>query len=211
MISKEKHVMEVLANLYPDAECELVHANILELLVAVMLSAQTTDKQVNVVTKALFQKYPTLESYAQATLEVLEADIKKIGLFRSKAKNIKAMAIKVLEVYHGEIPSTIDKLITLPGVGRKTANVVISVGYNIPGFAVDTHVERVSKRLKLVKETDNVTQIEHKLKRKFPRDQWSILHHQMIFFGRYHCKARQPNCVECPLQSICAYYKKNNN
>lgn len=201
-------VIEVLEELYPDAHCELNHRNVLELTVAVMLSAQTTDKQVNVVTPQLFEHFQTLDDYAYADLTVLENDIRRIGLYRSKAKNIKNMAKMVLDNFDGIIPATIDELITLPGIGRKTANVVISVGYGIPGFAVDTHVERISKRLRLVYSNDNVVTIERKLKEKFPKDKWNTLHHQMIFFGRYHCKARNPACEECPLQNICGYYKQ---
>jgi endonuclease-3 len=179
----------------------------LDLTVAVMLSAQTTDKQVNVVTTDLFSKYKTLEDYASADLLTLEEDLRKIGLFRGKAKNIKTMAGIVLTEFNGIIPDTIEKLITLPGIGRKTANVVISVGYGKPGFAVDTHVERISKRLTLVKQTDSIAEIEQKLKRRFPRDKWSKLHHQMIFFGRYFCIARKPQCEICVFQKVCTYYK----
>lgn len=207
MTNKAQRVIDNLELLYPDAECELLHSNVLDLTIAVMLSAQTTDKQVNFVTPALFKKYPTVELYAAADISELEQDIKKIGLYRAKAKNIIAMATLVLSKYNGVIPDTIEHLIMLPGIGRKTANVVISVGYGKPGFAVDTHVERVSKRLKLVKEEDTVVTIEKKLKNMFPRDKWSKLHHQMIFFGRYFCKSRNPSCEKCPFQMHCSYYK----
>lgn len=207
MTNKAQRVIDNLELLYPNADCELLYSNVLDLTIAVMLSAQTTDKQVNVVTPALFKKYPTVELYAAADISELEQDIKKIGLYRAKAKNIIAMAILVISKYNGVIPDTIEQLITLPGIGRKTANVVISVGYGKPGFAVDTHVERVSKRLKLVKEEDTVVTIEKKLKHMFPRDKWSKLHHQMIFFGRYFCKSRNPSCETCPFQIHCSYYK----
>lgn len=208
MSDKIPFVMECLNELYPDAYCELNFKTILDLTVAVMLSAQTTDKQVNVVTKDLFKKYKTLTDYADADVNVLAEDIKSIGLYRMKSKNIKAMAEMVLTKYNGEIPHTIEELIKLSGIGRKTANVIISVGFGIPGFAVDTHVERVSKRLALVREHDDVLTVERKLKKAFPRAAWSTLHHQFIFFGRYTCKARQPLCHDCPFQAICRYYKK---
>jgi endonuclease-3 len=198
-----------LALLYPDADCELNFHSILDLVVAVILSAQTTDKQVNVVTRTLFKKYKTLTDYADADVDALAADIQQIGLYRSKAKYIKAMSQRVIEQYDGKFPQTIAALTTLPGIGRKTANVVISVGFGKPGFAVDTHVERVSKRLGLVRVADNVDTVERKLKKAFPRDHWSKLHHQFIFFGRYTCKARTPLCTGCPFQDMCRYYKKN--
>ncbi|MGL5041647.1 MAG: endonuclease III [Culicoidibacterales bacterium] len=208
MTNKTNYVIEMLEKLYPNAECELNNKNILELTVAVMLSAQTTDKQVNVVTSSLFNKYQTLADYANADLVILEQDLRKIGLFRGKAKNIKMMSSIVLTQFNGIIPDTIEKLITLPGIGRKTANVVISVGYGKPGFAIDTHVERISKRLRLVKQEDSINEIEQKLKRRFPREKWSKLHHQMIFFGRYFCIARNPKCEDCVFQKECMYYKE---
>jgi endonuclease III len=210
MKDKVPFVMEMLQKMYPDADCELNFSTILDLVVAVMLSAQTTDKQVNIVTKTLFKKYQTLEDYANVELSVLADDIKKIGLYRMKAKNIKAMAQTVLEQYHGVFPKTIEELITLQGIGRKTANVVVSVGFGQPGFAVDTHVERVSKRLALVRESDDVVTVERKLKKAFPRECWSVLHHQFIFFGRYKCKARNPLCDDCPFQKICREYKRKH-
>jgi len=198
-----------LALLYPNAACELNFCSILDLVVAVILSAQTTDKQVNVVTRTLFKKYKTLTDYADADVDTLAADIQQIGLYRSKAKYIKAMSQTVIEQYDGKFPQTIEALTILPGIGRKTANVVVSVGFGKPGFAVDTHVARVSKRLALVREGDSVDIIEKKLKKAFPRDHWSRLHHQFIFFGRYKCKARNPLCDGCPFQDMCRYYKKN--
>lgn len=209
MSEKVPFVMETLEMMYPDAAAELDFTSLLDLVVAVILSAQATDKQVNIVTKSLFKKYQTLEDYAQANLEQLERDIRQIGLYRMKAKNIKQMADMVLTTYNGVFPDTLEGLMRLPGVGSKTANVVLSVGFGKPGFAVDTHVERVSKRLALVRESDRVETIERKLKKAFPQNAWSKLHHQFIFFGRYKCKARNPLCSDCPFQTICRYYKKN--
>ena len=208
MDERVKFITSELGKLFPDADCELHHGSILDLVVAVVLSAQATDKQVNIITKDLFKKYQKLEDYAYVPLEELEQDIRRIGLYRAKAKNIQAMAREVLENNAGVFPETIEELIKLPGIGRKTANVVVNVGFGHPGFAVDTHVERVSKRLALVREVDNVTVIERKLKQRFPQEMWGTLHHQMIFFGRYKCKARNPECNDCPFQDMCRYYKK---
>ena len=143
---KTKRVLDYFEELYPDAHCELNHRNVFELLVAVMLSAQTTDKKVNQVTPGLFEKYPKVSDFANASLEELQDQIKVIGLYRNKAKNLKAMAQELVENYQGEVPCTRKELESLPGVGRKTTNVVLSVGFNVPAFAVDTHVERISKR-----------------------------------------------------------------
>ena len=140
----------------------------------------------------------------------IEQEIKSLGLYKTKARNLKKMAQVLISEYNGEIPSKEEDLLKLPGVGRKTANVILSVAFNMPAFAVDTHVERVSKRLNIANEKDNVNMVEKKLKAFFPKERWSKLHHQMIFFGRYHCFARKPKCHECKLTSICSYYKKNN-
>ena len=198
-------ILKTLETMYPDAACELIHHSALELLVAVMLSAQTTDAMVNTVTPALFAKYPTAQAYAQAPLSELEDALKRIGLFRNKAKNLKALAQALVDSYHGEVPNDQAALESLPGVGRKTANVVLSVWFHHPRIAVDTHVNRVSKRLKLAYLKDDVVKVEEKLMRKFPKEHWSKLHHQMIFFGRYHCKAKAPLCEGCPLKTECRY------
>lgn len=137
------------------------------------------------------------------TLEELEQDIKSIGLYRTKAKNIRKLCQVLLDNYNGEVPQTKEELMKLAGVGRKTANVVASIAFNEPAIAVDTHVERVSKRLGICRWKDSVIQVEETLMRKVPRDEWSVTHHRMIFFGRYHCKARNPNCPECPLLELC--------
>ncbi|MBU8907289.1 endonuclease III [Desertibacillus haloalkaliphilus] len=196
-------VLDTIADMYPDAECELAHRNPFELLIAVVLSAQCTDALVNKVTPALFEKYKTPEDYLAVPLEELEQDIRSIGLYRSKAKNIKKLSQSLLDEHHGEVPATREELVKLAGVGRKTANVVTSVAFGIPAIAVDTHVERVSKRLGICKWKDSVREVEETLMKKIPEELWSDTHHRLIFFGRYHCKAQSPNCDSCPLLDLC--------
>lgn len=198
-------IIKVLDELFPNAECELNHSNGFELLVAVMLSAQTTDKSVNLLTESLFQKYQSMTAFAQASIEDLQYDLRRIGLYKNKAKNLKALSIMLIEKYNSVVPSSQVDLESLPGVGRKTANVVLSVWYNVPRIAVDTHVNRVSKRLKLAYLNDSVLQVEEKLMRKLPKSKWSDLHHKFIFFGRYHCTARNPKCDTCKLKELCRY------
>ncbi|NLG81736.1 MAG: endonuclease III [Bacilli bacterium] len=202
-------IMDVLDEMFPDAKCELNHSNPFELLIAVILSSQTTDKSVNRVTETLFKKFNKPEDYAKASIVEIEEEIKTLGLYHNKAKNIKQTAEILLKDYGGNVPSTREDLLKLPGVGRKTANVILSVAYGQAAFAVDTHVERVSKRLQIAEETDSVLEVERKLNTFFPEHMWHKLHHQMIFFGRYHCFARNPKCHECKLTSICRYYKTN--
>ena len=203
-----RECLDAMAEMFPDAEGELVHSNPFELVIAVLLSAQCTDKLVNKVTADLFQKYKTPEDYLAVPLEEVENDIRSIGLYRSKAKNIQKLCRTLIDNYNGEVPKTKDELVKLAGVGRKTANVVASVAFNEPSIAVDTHVERVSKRLGICRWKDSVVEVENTLMRKVPRDEWSVTHHRMIFFGRYHCKARNPNCPECPLVYLCREGKK---
>ncbi len=192
-----------MAEMFPEAKGELNHSNPFELVIAVLLSAQCTDKLVNKVTENLFKKYKTPEDYLAVSLEELQDDIKSIGLYRNKAKNIRKLCQVLIDKYEGEVPRTKEELMTLAGVGRKTANVVASIAFNEPAIAVDTHVERVSKRLGICRWKDSVIEVEETLMKKVPREEWSITHHRMIFFGRYHCKARNPNCPECPLLEIC--------
>lgn len=201
-------VLEKMAEMFPDAECELTHSNPFELTIAVVLSAQATDVLVNKVTPNLFAKYKTPEDYANASLTELEQDIKSIGLFRSKAKNIKKLSQSLIDQYDGEIPKDREELVKLAGVGRKTANVVVSVAFDEPAIAVDTHVDRVSKRLGICRWKDSVLEVEKTLMRKVPKEDWSVTHHRMIFFGRYHCKSQSPNCRECPLIDLCREGKK---
>ncbi len=204
-MGRVEEILRVFEEMYPSADCELDYTNSLELIVAVMLSAQTTDKSVNILTKNLFKKYKTVDDYANADLADLQNDLKRIGLYKNKAKNVIKMAQILNEKFNGRVPSSQVELESLPGVGRKTANVVLSVWYNIPRIAVDTHVNRVSKRLKLAYQNDSVYQVEEKLMRKIPKNKWSKTHHQMIFFGRYHCTARNPHCENCKLKELCRY------
>lgn len=210
MMSKKQTIeaLDVIADMYPDAECELTHANPFELLIAVVLSAQCTDALVNKVTPGLFAKYKKPEDYLAVPLEELEQDIRSIGLFRSKAKNIKKLSQSLIEHHNGEVPQTREELVQLAGVGRKTANVVTSVAFNVPAIAVDTHVERVSKRLGFCRWKDSVKEVENTLMRKIPEERWSDAHHQLIFFGRYHCKSQSPRCETCPLFDRCREGKK---
>jgi endonuclease-3 len=203
-----RHVLDTMGEMFPDAHCELIHSNPFELTIAVLLSAQCTDETVNKVTASLFQKYKSPEDYLSVPLEELEQDIRRIGLFRNKAKNIQALCRLLLEEYGGEIPERHEDLVKLPGVGRKTANVVVSNAFGVPAIAVDTHVERVSKRLGIAKEEDSVLEVEKHLMKGVPREEWTLTHHRLIFFGRYHCKAQNPSCEICPLNDVCKEYKK---
>ncbi|MCU5163723.1 endonuclease III [Bacillus sp. WOD8 KX774193] len=203
-----RYCLDTMADMYPEAHCELIHDNPFELVIAVALSAQCTDALVNKVTKNLFQKYKTPEDYLSVSLEELQQDIRSIGLYRNKAKNIQKLCRMLLDDYNGEVPKDRDELTKLPGVGRKTANVVVSVAFGIPAIAVDTHVERVSKRLAICRWKDSVLEVEKILMKKIPMDEWSVTHHRMIFFGRYHCKAQRPQCEECPLLEVCREGKK---
>lgn len=200
---RTRHILDTIAGMFPDAHCELNHANPFELTIAVLLSAQCTDETVNKVTADLFRKYKTPEDYLAVPLEELEQDIRRIGLFRNKAKNIQSLARMLLDKYDGQVPEKHEQLVELPGVGRKTANVVVSNAFGVPAIAVDTHVERVSKRLGLAAEDDSVLQVEQKLMKQVPKDEWTQTHHRLIFFGRYHCKAQNPQCPVCPLLDSC--------
>ena len=200
--------LEEIDRMFPDAHCELVHDNAFELLIATLLSAQCTDILVNRVTADLFQKYKTPNDYLAVPVEELQQDIRSIGLYRNKAKNIQALSFMLLNNYGGIVPEDRDTLTTLPGVGRKTANVVVSNAFGVPALAVDTHVERVAKRLGMNRWKDSPLAVEEKLMRWTPRERWTQTHHQLIFFGRYHCKAQRPNCPECPLLPVCREGKK---
>lgn len=207
-VKQIRHCLDTMGEMFPDAHCELVHSNPFELVIAVSLSAQCTDALVNKVTKELFQKYKTPEDYLSVSLEELQNDIRSIGLYRNKAKNIQKLCQLLLDEYGGEIPRDRDELTKLPGVGRKTANVVVSVAFGVPAIAVDTHVERVSKRLGFCRWKDSVLEVEKALMKKVPMEEWSVTHHRMIFFGRYHCKAQRPQCEVCPLLEVCREGKK---
>ncbi|SFL85651.1 DNA-(apurinic or apyrimidinic site) lyase /endonuclease III [Gracilibacillus orientalis] len=196
-------VLDKIEEMFPDAECELIHDNPFELLIAVVLSAQCTDALVNKVTKDLFKKYKSPEDYLNVPLEELQQDIRSIGLYRNKSKNIRKLCATLIEEYDGVVPDTKQELENLAGVGRKTANVVASVAFGEPAIAVDTHVERVSKRLGICRWKDSVLEVEKTLMRKIPKEEWSNTHHRLIFFGRYHCKAKSPQCEICPLLDLC--------
>ncbi|MDV6377704.1 endonuclease III [Sporosarcina sp. GW1-11] len=200
--------LQTFEEMFPDAHCELVHKNPFELLIATLLSAQCTDVLVNRVTADLFQKYTTPEDYLRVPNEELQQDIRSIGLYRNKSKNIQALSGQLIEDYGGEVPADRDAMMTLPGVGRKTANVVVSNAFGVPALAVDTHVERVAKRLGMNRWKDRPIDVEEKIMRWTPMEKWTQTHHQVIFFGRYHCKAQNPNCPECPLLHLCREGKK---
>nr|WP_309100710.1 endonuclease III [Fredinandcohnia onubensis] len=210
MLNKQQiqYCLHTMGEMFPEAHCELNHKNPFELVIAVSLSAQCTDALVNKVTASLFEKYKTPEDYLAVSLEELQNDIRSIGLFRNKAKNIRKLCQMLIEEYGGILPQDRDELTKLPGVGRKTANVVVSVAFGIPAIAVDTHVERVSKRLGFCRWKDSVLEVEKTLMKKVPKEEWSVTHHRMIFFGRYHCKAQNPQCEICPLLEVCREGKK---
>lgn len=201
------NILNYLDELFPNAHCELEYTKDYELLIAIVLSAQTTDKRVNKVTKVLFDKYHSLEELKDANLEDIENIIKEIGTFKKKSIFIKNIATKLIDDGYISVPNDRKYLESLSGVGRKTINVFLAEIYKEPAIAVDTHVERVSKRLKIASPKDDVLTVEKKLMKKLPKDKWIKAHHQFIFFGRYHCKAISPNCKECKLQNQCRYYK----
>lgn len=202
-------ILDYLDVILPNASCELKYNKDYELLIAVMLSAQTTDKRVNMVTSILFNKYPTLESLSKANIDDIIDIIRPIGTFHKKAKNVIDIANSLLQYQNGIVPNDREYLESLSGVGRKTANVVLSNLYNVPCLAVDTHVSRVSVRLGLAKESDDVNTIERKLTKKIPKNRIVKTHHQLVLFGRYYCKAKNPLCSDCKLRDICKYGNKN--
>jgi endonuclease-3 len=196
-------ILKRLNDLYPDVTCALTHSSAWELLVATILSAQSTDVNVNRVTPELFRKYPTVEAFAALTPEQLEPDVRSTGFFRNKSKSVVGAARKIVSDFGGQVPDDIDKLLTLPGVARKTANVVLGTWFKkAEGVVVDTHVHRISRRLELTKENDP-QKIEQDLIKIIPRGRWILFSHQVIWHGRKLCFARKPNCVECPLENIC--------
>ncbi len=199
-----------LAQTYPDAHCELNYASPLELLIATILSAQCSDKQVNAVTPSLFQQYRSARDYADASLPELELQIRRIGLFRSKAKNIRACCSRLVEQFDGKVPQTMSELTSLAGVGRKTANVVLGNAFGInSGIVVDTHVSRLSQRLRLTQST-TPEKIEKDLQSLAPQTQWALLSHWLIWHGRRRCRARNPDCVRCEVQKWCPSNPSNS-
>jgi len=200
-------ILTELETLYPDAHCALDHRNAFELLVATILSAQCTDKRVNEVTPRLFAAYPTASLMAQAAVEDVERLVCECGLYKTKAKNIVATSRLIMERHAGEVPARMEDLVALPGVGRKTANVVLSNAFGVPAIAVDTHVQRVSNRLGLAA-ASQVEETERQLMRRIPRQQWTSAHHWLIYHGRQICAARRPQCAVCTLRVYCRHAKK---
>ena len=201
-------IEEYLDELFSDPKCELNYTKDYELLIAIMLSAQSTDKRVNSVTPIIFNKYNSLEALKDASLSDLETIIRPVGSFRKKSFYTKEIARILVDECEGVVPTDREKLESFPGVGRKTVNVFLSEFYNYPAIAVDTHVERVSKRLKLATLKDDVLKVEKKLMKKFDKSLWSKRHLQLVLFGRYYCKAVKPECENCRLKDICRGYKK---
>ncbi|MEG0284609.1 MAG: endonuclease III [Vagococcus sp.] len=205
MLSGKKTVeaLNRMEEMYPDAQGELDHGTPFQYLIAVMLSAQATDVSVNKATPKLFESYPTAQDLATAPLESVMEKIRTIGLYKTKAKNVIKTSQILVDQYDGEIPKTIKELVKLPGVGIKTANVVAGDMFGVPAIAVDTHVERVAKRLRISKQSASVTEVEEVLMKKIPKERWVQAHHTIILFGRYHCTARSPKCEGCPLLDMC--------
>lgn len=194
--------MEYLKELFPEARCELIYNDPFQLLVATILSAQCTDKQVNKVTPALFAEYPDAESMSNAPIEKIEELIHSTGFYKNKAKNIKSMAYALVKEHNFQVPDNMESLVKLPGVGRKTANVVLGNAFKVPGMVVDTHVKRITNRYGLTKNSDP-EKIEQDLMKIFPRERWTELSHQLVLFGRYFCTAKKPNCNECKIFAYC--------
>ena len=197
-------VLGILEETYPDATTELIHQNPFQLLIATMLSAQTTDRQVNKVTPGLFERFPEAKALGEADVREIEELIKTCGFYKTKARNIKEACRIITERYNGRVPDTMEELTSLPGVGRKTANVVLSNAFGVDAIAVDTHVFRVANRLRLAA-SENVKGTEEQLMENIPRDKWSKSHHWLIHHGRRVCKARKPLCNECPLSEVCEW------
>jgi endonuclease-3 len=212
MNKKERYsgILQYFAQHHPQAETELAYSNPFELLVAVILSAQCTDKRVNMTTPALFKRFPDAETMADSSVDEIFSYIKSISYPNNKAKHLKGMAEILMSNFNGEVPATVEALQTLPGVGRKTANVVTSVVFNQPSMAVDTHVYRVSARLGLTTAAKNPFQTEKQLMKYIPTHQVAVAHHWLILHGRYVCLARSPKCNSCPLTAWCKYFQKNN-
>ena len=205
---KVTKILDALRLQYPDAECALDHQNIFQLLIAVVLSAQTTDKSVNKVTPYLFDRYPDARALAKAKPEDVEKFIRTIGMYKTKSRNIIKLAEMLATEYDGGVPQDFDKLVALPGVGRKTANVVLSVGFGEQHIAVDTHVFRVSNRIGLA-DSGDVLNTEKDLMKNIPHERWTEAHHSLIFHGRNCCHARKPSCDLCPISKMCKFFKES--
>jgi endonuclease-3 len=201
--ARVRAILEKLDEAYPAATCALVHENPFQLLISTILSAQCTDVRVNEVTSTLYKKYPSVEAFAHANPSELEADIRPTGFFRNKTKSIMGASQKILAEFYGKVPQTMEEILTLPGVARKTANVVLGTGFGIAsGVVVDTHVQRLAGRLDLTKNEDP-KKIEQDLMKAIPKERWILFSHQLIWHGRRVCQARKPRCIECNLESIC--------
>ena len=201
-------LLQYLDELFPAAKCELFYSKDYELVIAVMLSAQTTDKSVNAVTPILSKKYPSLDALNNAPIEDIEETIKQIGLYKNKAKNLKGIVKDLIENFNYQVPSDKEQLMTLPGVGNKTAGVIRAEIFQIPDLPVDTHILRIAKRLNLAKKDDEPIDVEMKLKKIIPEERWIKSHHQLIHFGRYFCTARSPQCENCKISDMCINYRK---
>jgi endonuclease-3 len=201
--ARVREILKKLDEAYPNATCALIHDNPFQLLIATILSAQCTDERVNMVTPGLFKKYPNAKAFAYANPAEIENEIRTTGFFRNKTKSIIGASKKIVEEFHGEVPKTMEELLPLPGVARKTANVVLGTGFRVAsGVVVDTHVQRLSERLDLTKHTDP-KKIEQDLMKAIPQDRWILFAHQLIWHGRRVCQARRPRCIECTLNKIC--------
>lgn len=208
-MTKAEKVYELLKEDYPYAKCGLDYSTPFQLLVSTMLSAQTTDKSVNAVTKDIYKDYPDLDSFLKLTQEEIEKKIKRIGIYKNKSKNIYNMCRELKEKYNGQVPKNMEQLMSLSGVGRKTASVVLVEAFNIPAFPVDTHVFRITRRIGLAvgKTADKVSD---EMMTKLPKYKWHLMHHLLITHGRETCIAQNPKCDACSLKDICKYYKENN-
>jgi endonuclease-3 len=204
-----KEIIDILSKVIPDATIALKFSNALELLIATILSAQCTDTKVNEVTKDLFKKYRTTEAYAKTDLARLEEEIRPTGFYRNKAKSIQKCCQELVTRFGGKVPKTLEELVILPGVGRKTANVILGNTFGIPGIVVDTHVQRVSQRIGLTKNTDPV-KIEFDLMEIVPKEEWTHFSNLLIWHGRRTCTARKPLCPQCPIRKLCDYGSKLN-
>ncbi len=200
--SRARRIVQLLARGYPDAHCALHYENPLQLLIATILSAQCTDVRVNLVTPSLFARYPDAHAFATATPGELETAIQSTGFFRNKARNIIACCRQIVDQHGGEVPGTMEALVHLPGVGRKTANVILGNAFDVPGITVDTHVGRLSRRMGLTQAADPV-KVEAELMELIPKRAWTMFSHRMIFHGRQVCQARKPNCAGCTLATVC--------
>ena len=206
-MTKSEKVYELLKEAYPDAKCGLDYSTPFQLLISTMLSAQATDKSVNKVTKELYKQYPDLDSFLTLTQDEIEVKIKKIGLYKNKAKNIFNMLREIKDKYNGEVPKNIDDLMSLPGVGRKTASVVLVEAFNIPAFPVDTHVFRTTRRIGLSKE-NTADKVSDEMMKKLPKYKWHLMHHLLITHGRAICIAQSPKCEICNVCELCNYFNK---